>query len=274
MNKKYKPLSSLVSGRLADTLPDADMTILGLEQSEKKEPKPVMTGSKNLGTFYNKYDFMPDYVADPLPTALIKVQRERQFVADMGRKTLNALIGELPDENTDIYILSNGNGAERFDGSDLGTFDFGTFIPYLAEMVGATDLYISTWTMNMRGADTIANLLDTGTISKLTVVTDPYFNRREKDISARLLLAMGDNDAANYVAFRNHAKIICAGNPQTGRYATISGSANLSSQPRVEQFILSASPDVYRFFVDNLFEWAVGKSKKAIRAIKEESHTD
>lgn len=55
-----------------------------------------------------------------------------------------------------------------------------------------------------------------------------------------------------FMAFKNHVKAIAIQHGDS--YCTITGSANLSAQPRCEQYVLTTSPDVYRFFVAEFFE--------------------
>lgn len=213
----------------------------------------------DVGTFFGKEIALENSVIRQhldKPLAL-EVAAKYHFETGLRKETLNALIPELPDPGRDLYILSNGSGAERKNGSDRGVFDFGTFIPYFVDMLGErVELYVSTWTMNMRGAESMVSLVRDGAVQKLVVCTDPYFNAREPKIAAYLMSALQHEPHA-YVAFRNHAKVICA--KAGDKVATVTGSANLSSQPRVEQFVVSTSPEVYDFFVTNLFEWAIGQ---------------
>lgn len=198
----------------------------------------------------------------PEPVTL-KQKSKYQFVNGLRKQTLNQLIPALPEPGTDIYLLSNGAGAERKNGSDRGVFDFGAFVPYLVDMVapdGGAHVYISTWTMNRRAADALVKMIKQDEISQLVVCVDQYFNKREKELASYLCEAMIQcGDQHRYFTFRNHAKVICVSGPDAPT-ATVTGSANLSSQPRIEQYILSTSPLVYEFFVENLFMWAAKKA--------------
>lgn len=183
---------------------------------------------------------------------------EHRFITGMRQQTLNELLADLPEPGTDLYIIGNGSGAERRDGSDTGVYDFGSFVPYLIDKVSPdpVDLYISTWSMNKRSAVSVVDMVQSGRVRSFTLCTDQYFNRREVEIANYLLEHM-QGPGNNYISFKNHAKIIAVGNASA--CATITGSANLASQPRVEQYNLSTSRDVFNFYVENFFEWAINK---------------
>lgn len=180
--------------------------------------------------------------------------RKRAFVNGLKKEALNELIPDLPPPDTDLYVIGNGAGAEIRHGTNPLAFDFGHFIPHVVRLLGDREcsVYVSSWTMNRTHVKSILERFDDGAIASLTVFTDPYFKRREAAIANELitgLLARGQR----YLAFKNHCKIITMHNP-AGDCCTITGSANLSAQPRCEQYVLTTSPDVHQFFVTEFFE--------------------
>ena len=98
----------------------------------------------------------------------------------------------------------------------------------------------------------ILERFDDGAIAQLTVFTDPYFKRREAAIANELITGLLSR-GQRYLAFKNHCKIITIHNP-AGNCCTITGSANLSAQPRYKQYVLTTAPDVHQFFVTEFFE--------------------
>lgn len=199
-------------------------------------------------------------VLDKLPEKPVSetYRAKYEMINGLRREALTELITELPASDTTLYILSNGAGAERQDGSDRLIFDFGAFVPVLVDLVGAgCDLYISTWTINRRGALALANMLRTGKAKRLTIAVDQYFNKRAPHIAKILFDAIRETGRGDYVTFRNHAKVLVI---EGSVSVVITGSANLSSQPRVEQYTLTTNPDVANFFKKNLFLWAIKNS--------------
>jgi hypothetical protein len=184
---------------------------------------------------------------------------KRQFKNGLKKQALNHLIPVLPPPDVDLYVVGNGAGAEKMwepGGIDQTAFDFGTFIPHVVDLMGAQGCiaWVSTWTMNRNHALTMIEMLDDGRLGQLTVFTDPYFQRREASVFAELVLGLDRHpESARYLAFKNHVKTMCIATPDESRTVTITGSANLSAQPRCEQYVLTTAPDVYNFFKTEFF---------------------
>jgi len=190
------------------------------------------------------------------PRRKLKQAAKRRMINGLKKEALSDLISELPPPGTDMYIISNGAGAEIKHGINLQAFDFGTFLAVVAGMLGAGCIaYISTWTMNRNHALNMISMLDNGELSQLTIFTDPYFQKREPAVAAVLIEGVLKHGKPNrYLAFKNHCKIIALSDKSGENFCTITGSANLSAQPRCEQYVLTTSPDVYRFFINEFFE--------------------
>lgn len=179
----------------------------------------------------------------------------REYINGLKKQALTDLVTELPPPDTDLYILSNGSGSTYKHGREALAFEFGHFIPVLADMLGGKGVtaYISTWTMARAHALNLLALVDSGVLAQLAIMTDPYFKKREAAVANTLimgLLARGQR----FVCFKNHVKAACLSNADQTRFVSVVGSANLSSQPRAENFTLSTDPGLYRFLRDEFFE--------------------
>jgi hypothetical protein len=179
----------------------------------------------------------------------------RQYINGLKKQALTALIVELPPPDVDVYILSNGSGSTYKTTGDPLAFEFGHFIPVLVGMLGGHGViaYVSTWTMNRQHSLNLLQMVDTGELAALAVMTDPYFLRRESAVANQLvtgLLARGQR----FVAFKNHVKACALSSADGSRVVSVLGSANLSSQPRAENFTVSCDPGLYAFLRDQFFE--------------------
>ena len=182
---------------------------------------------------------------------------KREFISGLKREALNQLIPTLPPPDTDLYVVGNGAGAEIRHGINPLAFDFGSFIPHIVEQLGGANCtaYISTWTANANHVKTLIDMLDDGRLTALTMATDPYFKTREAAVCNQLITGiLRHTPRARFLAWKNHCKIICIANADQTRFCTVTGSANLSAQPRTEQYVLTTAPDVYRFYVSEFFE--------------------
>jgi hypothetical protein len=207
-----------------------------------------------------EFDWLKDdyttETARQLKRPLVYARREarRQMINGLKRQALTDLIPELPPPDTDLYVIGNGAGAEIRHGINPQAFDFGSFLPVVVRMLGdqGCTAYVSTWTMARQHSLTMLAMLDDGRLSALTVATDPYFRKREAAICAELVDGLQQR-GQRFLCWKNHVKAICISSPDN-RYCTITGSANLSAQPRCEQYVLTTAPDVYHFFRDEFFE--------------------
>jgi len=215
---------------------------------------------ESAGDDHHSFDWLSFEVEDDKPRQLsrplVHARRlaKRRMVNGLKKQALTALIPTLPDVDTDLYVIGNGAGAEIKHGINPQAFDFGSFLPHIVTLLGDRDCtaYVSTWTMARNHALTMLEMLDDGRLSTLTVATDPYFRKREAAICAELVDGL-QRRGQTFLCWKNHVKAICIASPG-GRYCTITGSANLSAQPRCEQYNLTTSPDVYQFFVSEFFE--------------------
>ena len=160
---------------------------------------------------------------------------------------LKELLNELPKTNESFHVVSSGN------------FDFWMYIPHLIGIMGsADDLFVSTWTMSREVVHQIFEIFDTGKVKTISVMTGVYFKRRETAVYTTLVNGLLERKQ-RYVAFRNHTKLLLLSNKAKNIYLTIEGSANLTANPRAEQFILTHSKELYEFhceWMNDMFERA------------------
>lgn len=197
-------------------------------------------------------------LAEMPPTILTaKVQRRYAHINGLRRETLNELIPELPEPGVDLYVVTNGGGVARRG----GVFDLGAFVPHVAERLGTpVEVFISTWAINRRTADVLGRALRSGEIARLVMLLDRSLAARDAETAKLLYDACVETGRGRFVVFRNHAKIIAVRSLETERVAVITGSANISSEPRVEQFVMTTSPEVFAFFREGLFAWALARA--------------
>ena len=180
---------------------------------------------------------------------------KREYINGLKKQALTELIKELPPPDTDLYIISNGSGGTFKQAGDPLIFEFGHFIPVLVGMLGGRGCiaYVSTWTMARQHALNMLQMVDTGEIAHLAVMTDAYFLRRESAIANQLVTGLQAR-GQRFIAFKNHTKALTISNAEGTRFVTVTGSANLSSQPRAENFNLTTDPGLHAFLRDEFFE--------------------
>ncbi|HUT34624.1 MAG TPA: hypothetical protein VNE39_14140 [Planctomycetota bacterium] len=165
------------------------------------------------------------------------------------RDRLRAAVPEPPAPGEAVHVIS------------CADFDFWTWVPEMIASLGTADhLYCSTWTLSRQNVAELVEVMDTGKITgQVSYLTGTYFKRRETATYSLLLealLARGHR----FRAFENHCKILLLANAQKGAWLTVEGSANLNSNPRLEQYVITnhrGLHDWHRAWMDAI--WTSGK---------------
>jgi len=98
--------------------------------------------------------------------------------------------------------------------------------------------------MNRDNVTELFTMIDNGEIKQAAMLTGLYFKRRESAVYAQIMIGMLSR-GQRFSSFRNHAKVVLL---QKGDdYITFEGSANFTSNPRMENFIISNDQPLYEF---------------------------
>ncbi len=145
--------------------------------------------------------------------------------------------GGLPAENEVQSFVSRGMS------------DAGSFLSVVLNKHGIIDeAIIATWTISRKNVDRLLLALDSGKIKHLTfLINDGLLKTNStKAIYAYLCIEFDKRaDKVKYNIANSHAKIQCYKSGDS--YYTISGSANWSENPRIENFILIGGKQQYEF---------------------------
>lgn len=196
------------------------------------------------------------------PKVFSRTVARRELINGLKKQALNDLIPELPAPDVEVFILTTGSGGTyRLNDTAEHVFEFGHFIPVLAERLGGQcDLYASTWTMNRAHGEQLLACLDDGRLRSVVLFTDGYWRTREAAVANAViggLLARGQR----YLAFKNHVKCIAMRSADGQRCVSVLSSCNFSSQPRAENISLNTSPDVFHWLKTEFFEAMLNEKK-------------
>jgi len=200
-------------------------------------------------------DFLFDAIlgdGDPLESAEIPAARAHRATARRRlqriaqQEALADVIQAPPAPGETIHVLSDSK------------FDFWTWVPVMVDWLGTVDaLYCSTWTLSRTTAVELAELWDAGKIAagQVCFLTGLHFKRRETAVYATLLDTIRTR-GGQYRAFRNHAKLLLLHNEAAGHYLTVEGSANLTANPRAEQYAITHDRELWAFYREWFHEMA------------------
>lgn len=108
---------------------------------------------------------------------------------------------------------------------------------------------ISTWCMARADIDQISAWLDSGRIDQLEFYVGEIFPNQYGDEYARLL-EMAAIYGCRVTVARNHSKVMLMGNIADDYWLATESSANVNTNPRIEQTAVHASRELYDFYLE------------------------
>jgi len=164
-----------------------------------------------------------------------RISPRRRYERIQQREALEDVLAGPPEPGESVHILSRAQ------------FDFWTWVPAMLDWIGhSPDLYCSTWTASRANVVELLELWDAGRIGRAHFLTGLYFKRRETAVYARLLEGLRTR-GGRYCSSRNHAKVLLLANAARKAWLTIEGSANLTSNPRTENYIITNDRGLWEF---------------------------
>lgn len=168
-----------------------------------------------------------------------KIKTKIKFENKLKREAVEELFSELPAPGESLHIVSNGR------------FDYFTLVPHIIDLAGeplVDEFWFSTWTMSHENVVQILNLFDRGIFKKIVGMTGEYFRSREKAVWHILETGMAERGQTLF-ANKNHSKVTLL-RFSGGENIVVEGSANFTANPRIEQFIVTHSPELFEFHRD------------------------
>lgn len=108
---------------------------------------------------------------------------------------------------------------------------------------------ISTWCIARPDLDAIAAWLDAGRIDQFELYAGEIFPSQYGD-EYEQMLKMCASYGCRLVIAKNHSKITLAANHADAYYLAIESSANVNTNPRIEQSAVHASQELFQFYKD------------------------
>lgn len=119
-------------------------------------------------------------------------------------------------------------------------------LSYLAHILAThrlDNLVFSTWCMAMEDVDQIITWIADGRIGACDAYVGEIFPSQYTDEYARLVAAFQELRCGRVAVFRNHSKIyLCRAGD---RYLVVESSANVNTNPRTENTVITADRDLY-----------------------------
>jgi len=125
-----------------------------------------------------------------------------------------------------------------------GETDAGSFFSYaLEEWEEITEMYLATWTISISNIKRITYALESGKLKKLVMVFSSTLKAANPSLYSRLVSSLIDFPNVKLKEINSHAKTFSISNGKD--FITISGSANWSKNPRIENYLILNDKELF-----------------------------
>ena len=140
--------------------------------------------------------------------------------------------------------------GESWHVASRGDIDALSYVRHILVGVSHLDhLLMSTWCIAKNDLTEISGWLDAGKIEQFDLYAGEIFPGRYGD-EYEQMLAMCEAYGARLIVAKNHSKITLASNAAEAYYLTVESSANVNTNPRIEQSTIHANRDLHAFYLE------------------------
>jgi hypothetical protein len=165
----------------------------------------------------------------------------RQTKRDDNFSNLMQDFGGFPNEKQYFAIKTNG------------TSDCGSIFTYaLQQWEEITEMYLATWTISKQNAKRLKEAIESGKLKNLTMVFSSTLKGANPALYASLVGSLKQYENVKLKEINSHAKTFSISNGKD--YITVSGSANWSENPRIENFLILNDKDLFEHHKDWMSE--------------------
>lgn len=192
---------------------------------------------------------------DPAEVAAVRQARERELqqtgVARAHRSMHRRHLRRVTAEKHLADILpARFEPGESYHVVSHGDIDALSYLRHALAGAGYFEhVLLSTWCIAADDLDEIASWLDRGLIETAHLCAGEIFPSQYGEVYSRALELVADYGLRLTIA-RNHSKVILASNQATGCFLVMEGSANVNTNPRVEQTAIHADRALHDFYLD------------------------
>ncbi len=171
----------------------------------------------------------------------VRRQSRKQVRQAKSEAHLAAILPAVLDDGDSWHVLSRG---------DVDALSYVAHV--LSGMGYADELLLSTWCMASADLKRIAAWLDAGTVDRLTLCAGEIFPSQYPDEYRLALEIAATYDNARLIVARNHSKVSLLARHDwdngAGYFVAIESSANVNTNPRIEQTALHRDRVLHDFY--------------------------
>ena len=152
------------------------------------------------------------------------------------------------DDNCEMLLKEKGGfpkQSEFYAFKTSGETDAGSFFTYaLRNWETIAEMYLATWTISRHNVGRIREAVESGKLQKLTFIISNTMKPANPALYNHLITEMKALDQVTIKEAPSHAKTFSIWDGKNN-YITVSGSANWSKNPRIENYLLFNDVDLF-----------------------------
>jgi len=177
---------------------------------------------------------------------VIKTNDKLSFKASKKIETQNLRVSKRDDNFKEIMSeLSGFPKTNQYQAIKTnGTSDCGSIFTYaLDNWEEIQEMYLATWTISKANIKRLSESVLSGKLKKLTMVFSSTLKAANPALYSCLVISLKDFENVKLKEINSHAKTFSISNGVD--YITVSGSANWSENPRIENFLILNDKDLF-----------------------------
>lgn len=193
-------------------------------------------------------DFDPNLVAQIERANTVQKQEERKARAVRTKNRhavrrakaeaeLETLLPERIEDGDSWHVISHGN------------IDAPSYLRHLLKPTYFDFVGVSTWCIARPDIQEIADWLDTGRIDRFALYAGEIFRNQYGD-EYEMVLSLREQYDVHFVMAKNHSKVTLCANYAEDYYVVVESSANVNTNPRIEQACVTRSRELFEFYRD------------------------
>lgn len=148
---------------------------------------------------------------------------------------LATLLPERIEDGDSWHVISHGN------------IDALSYLRHLLKPMYFDYVGVSTWCIARQDLTEIASWLDAGRIDQFALYAGEIFRNQYGD-EYEMVQRMREDYGVHFVMAKNHSKVTLCANHAEGYYVVVESSANVNTNPRIEQACVTRSRELFEFY--------------------------
>ena len=175
------------------------------------------------------------YKAEQAKARAVRTSNRHEVRRAKAEADLDSLLPERIEDGDSWHVISHGN------------IDALSYLRHLIKPTYFDYVGVSTWCIARQDLTEITAWLDAGRIDQFALYAGEIFRNQYGD-EYEMVLRMQHDYGIQFVMAKNHSKVTLCANYDEDYYVVVESSANVNTNPRIEQACVTRSKALFEFY--------------------------